>query len=94
MGHPHREIYLKKNSPRLMAHLEAILAAIEVLALGPPVDAVYGELTVALKRGGQPIGANDMLIAPHAKALGRTVVTDNEREFSRIVFSNPTLLAN
>ena len=28
------------------------------------VDAVYGALRVALERGGQPIGANDMLIGP------------------------------
>jgi len=75
---------LKKNSPRLTAQLEAILTAIEVLALGPPVDAVYGELRAGLERGGQPIGANDMLIAAHAMVLGYTVVTDNEREFSRI----------
>ena len=75
---------LKKNSLRLTAQLEAILNVIEVLALGPHVDAVYGELRVALEQGGQPIGANDMLIAAHAMALGYTVVTDNEREFSRI----------
>ena len=75
---------LKKNSLRLTAQLEAILNAIEVLPLGPPVDVVYGELRAALERGGQPIGANDMLIAAHALSLGYTVVTDNDREFSRI----------
>ena len=74
----------KRNSPRLTTQLEAILTVIEVLALGPPVDAVYGELRAALERGGQSIGANDLLIAAHAIALGYTVVTDNEREFSRI----------
>lgn len=75
---------LKKNSLRLTAQLEAILNAIEVLPLGPPVDVVYGELRTALERGGQPIGANDLLIAAHALSLGYTVVTDNKREFSRI----------
>jgi tRNA(fMet)-specific endonuclease VapC len=75
---------LKKNSLRLTAQLEAILNAIEVLPLGPPVDVVYGELRAALERGGQPIGANDLLIAAHALSLGYTVVTDNKREFSRI----------
>ena len=75
---------LKKNSPRLTAQLEAILNAIKVLPLGPPVDIVYGELRATLERGGQPIGANDLLIAAHALSLGYTVVTDNEREFSRI----------
>ena len=75
---------LKKNSLRLTAQLEAILNAIEVLPLGPPVDVVYGELRAALERGGQPIGANDLLIAAHALSLGYTVVTDNKREFWRI----------
>lgn len=36
----------------------------------------------ALERAGQPIGANDLMIAAHALALGHTVVIDNERESS------------
>ena len=75
---------IKKNSSRLTAQLEAVLGAIEVLALEAPVDAVYGVIRASLERTGQPIGANDLLIAAHALALGLTVVTDNEREFSRI----------
>src|SRR3954452_4755195 len=75
---------VKKNSPRLTAQLKAILDAFEILALGPPVDAIYGELRAGVERGGQPIGANDMLIAAHAMALDYTMVTDNQREFSRI----------
>jgi len=75
---------IKKNSSRLTAQLEAVLGAIEVLALETPVDAVYGVIRAGLERTGQPIGANDLLIAAHALALGLTVVTDNEREFSRI----------
>jgi len=35
-----------------------------------------------LRRG--LIAANDLFIATHALALGCTIVTDNEREFSRI----------
>lgn len=75
---------VRKASARLAAQLEAVLAAIDVLALEPPVDSVYGELRARLERG-QSIGANDLLIAAHALTLGHTVVTDNEREFSRIV---------
>lgn len=74
----------KKNSPRLTAQLEAVLGAIEVLALEVPVDVAYGVIRASLERKGQPIGANDLLIAAHTLALGLTVVTDNEREFSRI----------
>jgi tRNA(fMet)-specific endonuclease VapC len=74
----------KKNSARLTSQLEAVLGAIEVLALEAPVDAVYGVIRAGLERIGQPIGANDLLIAAHALALDLTVATDNAREFSRI----------
>jgi tRNA(fMet)-specific endonuclease VapC len=55
-----------------------------VLALESPNDVVYGQLRSGLERSGRSIGANDLLIAAHALTLGHTVVTDNEREFSRI----------
>ena len=74
----------KRNSPHLTRQVEAILGALEVLSLEPPTDFVYGELRARLERAGLPIGANDMLIAAHALTLGHTIVTDNEREFSRV----------
>jgi tRNA(fMet)-specific endonuclease VapC len=74
----------KKGSSQLTAQLEAVLGALDVLVLEAPVDTVYGELRARLEQAGQPMGANDLLIAAHAVALGHTVVTDNEREFSRI----------
>jgi tRNA(fMet)-specific endonuclease VapC len=74
----------KRNSSRLTAQLEAVLGALEVIALEAPADAMYGLIRADLERTGQPIGANDLLIAAHALALDLTVVTDNEREFSRI----------
>jgi tRNA(fMet)-specific endonuclease VapC len=74
----------KKNSSRLTAQLDAVLGAIEVLALEAPVDAVSSMIRARLEQTGQPIGANELLIAAHALALGLTFVTDNEREFSRV----------
>jgi tRNA(fMet)-specific endonuclease VapC len=74
----------KRASPRLSGQLEAVLGTLDVRALEPPVDVVYGVLRARLERAGRPIGANDMLIAAHALALHSTIVTDNEREFSGI----------
>ncbi len=74
----------KKDSSRLTMQLEAILHAIDVLAFEQPADAVCGELRTRLERAGESIGANDLLIAAHALTLDHTMVTDNEREFSRI----------
>jgi tRNA(fMet)-specific endonuclease VapC len=74
----------RKGSARLSAQLDAVLRGLNILAFEPPTDAVYGELRAGLERIGKPIGANDMLIAAQALALHHTVVTDNEREFSRV----------
>ncbi|MBI4545641.1 MAG: type II toxin-antitoxin system VapC family toxin [Gemmatimonadetes bacterium] len=74
----------KKGSARLTAQLEAVLGALDVLPFEAPADATYALLRTRLERAGRPIGGNDLLIAAHAVALGHTLVTDNEQEFSRI----------
>jgi tRNA(fMet)-specific endonuclease VapC len=74
----------KKASTRLRAQVEAVLAAIEILPFKTPADAAYGSLRAQLEQTGQLIGANDLLIAAHALALGYTLVSDNEKEFARI----------
>lgn len=74
----------KKNSRRLTMQLETVLDALAVLPFEAPADAIYGELRASLERTGRLIGPNDLLIAAQATALGLTVVTDNEREFSRV----------
>lgn len=74
----------KAGSRRLAAQFAAILGGIAVVSFEPPADATYGELRTRLERAGTPIGANDMLIAAHALALDLTLVTGNEREFSRV----------
>jgi tRNA(fMet)-specific endonuclease VapC len=75
---------VKRGSPRLMAQLETILKALDILPLEAPADAAYGSARVALEAAGTPIGSNDLLIAAQALAAGRIVVTDNEREFGRV----------
>lgn len=74
----------KKASPRLTAQLDEILAALPVLPFETDADHRYAELRAGLERAGTPIGANDMLIAAHALALGLTLVTDNVDEFRRV----------
>ena len=44
----------------------------------------YGDIRQSLQKKGTPIGANDMLIAAHAKSLGVTLVTNNLKEFERV----------
>jgi tRNA(fMet)-specific endonuclease VapC len=67
------------------------LAAVEQLArhlavLDWPSDAAqhYAQLRADLKKRGAMLGANDLLIAAHARALGATVVTNNVKDFGRV----------
>ncbi len=75
----------KSARPALNAVLLAKFCA--PLAL-PPFDSlaagVYGSVRAELERAGTPIGPLDTLIAAHALALDVTLVTTNEREFSRV----------
>ena len=74
----------KKGSPRLSSQLDAVLGTLEILPFETPADTSYGLLRSRLKQAGAPIGAHDLLIAAQALALGCVMVTDNEREFSRV----------
>ena len=74
----------KRGSVALAAQVEKVLGAMRVQPLDLPADREYGRLRLQLEQAGQPIGANDLLIAAHALALGATVVTDNQREFQRV----------
>ncbi len=44
----------------------------------------YGEIRHILEVQGVPIGAMDLLIAAHARALGAILVTNNNGHFSRV----------
>ena len=74
----------KKDSERLSARLEQVLAALKILPFEQPADQAYGRIRAQLGAAGRPIGGNDMLIAAHAVSLGCAIVTDNEAEFRRV----------
>jgi tRNA(fMet)-specific endonuclease VapC len=64
--------------------LEGYLRHIEVLDFPGEAAQHYAEIRAALKAAGTMIGANDLLIASHARGLGMTLVTNNTREFGRV----------
>jgi tRNA(fMet)-specific endonuclease VapC len=74
----------KRGSRKLATRVAEALGVLEVLPFQPPVDAVYGAIRANLEKMGRPIAANDLLIAAHTISLGYTLVTGNERDFSRI----------
>ncbi|MBA3028647.1 MAG: type II toxin-antitoxin system VapC family toxin [Desulfobacteraceae bacterium] len=57
---------------------------IGILPFDQKAAVVYGEIRSNLEKKGQIIGGNDLLIAAHALSLGLILVTNNEKEFSRV----------
>lgn len=74
----------KRNAAALTQRVEQLLASVEIASLEPDVDRAYADIRHALEATGQPIGANDLLIAAHALAQQATLVTDNVAEFERV----------
>ena len=64
--------------------LMLFLSPIEVLPFDGLAAAHYGTIRADLKRRGEPIGANDLLIAAHARSLGLTLVSNNLKEFNKV----------
>jgi tRNA(fMet)-specific endonuclease VapC len=80
-------MYGVEVSPRKhqdQAALEAYLRHVDVLDYPDEAALHYAQIRASLKISGNMIGANDLLIAAHARALGLTLVTNNTREFGRI----------
>ena len=80
------EYGLAANAPKrdTLERSLALLGLMTTLDLPAAAAPRYRDLRVHLKRQGTPIGPNDMWIAAHALAQDLTVVTNNEREFTRV----------
>jgi tRNA(fMet)-specific endonuclease VapC len=76
------EVSPRKQQDRMA--LDAYLKHVEVLDYPDEAALHYGQIRAALKVAGNLIGANDLLIAAHARSLGFTLVTNNTREFGRV----------
>ena len=60
------------------------LSAIEILPFDDLAAEEYGRIRFDLKQKGNLIGANDLLIAAHAKSRNIVLVTNNTKEFERV----------
>lgn len=67
-----------------IAQLEQLRRAAPIAALPETAAEIYGTIRADLENRGQQIGNNDLWIAAHALAANLTLVTNNEREFSRV----------
>lgn len=74
----------KKGSSRLSERVEEVLRLMTILTLDEAVSRAYANIRAELEQRGAPIGLNDLWIAAHALAGEMTLVTANEREFTRV----------
>ncbi len=65
-------------------NLEKLIALIPALPLPTETGKQYGIIRNKLEKKGQMIGNNDLWIAAHALAADLILVTNNNKEFSRI----------
>jgi tRNA(fMet)-specific endonuclease VapC len=73
----------KNGSEELSRKVSSVTRRLYVTPLTLPTDQRYADVRLALRQG-QNIGPNDLWIAAHALALEAVLVTDNEKEFSRV----------
>lgn len=80
-------LYGVEISPKRKQDEAAVLAFLrlpEVVDFSDVSAAHYAKIRAELKRRGTMIGANDLLLAAHARSLSLTLVTNNTREFGRV----------
>ena len=72
------------KSAAVLTQLAEMETLVPVVSVNRSAAEEYGAIRASLESAGTPIGNNDLWIAAHAKALGLTLVTNNEREFKRV----------
>ncbi|MEI8201463.1 MAG: type II toxin-antitoxin system VapC family toxin [Bacteroidota bacterium] len=77
---------MKSSNPiKNQEALDEFLTPLEILSFDYNATIEYGIIRAELEKKGTPIGPLDTLIAAHAKSLDLTLITNNEKEFERIV---------
>ena len=80
-------LYGVRVSAKARQNREAVAAFVKhvsILDWTAGVAERYAEIRAHLRKKGQMIGANDLMIAAHARNAGAVLVTNNEREFRRV----------
>jgi len=75
-----KSLYPQQNG----AALKKFLSPLNIYDFDANCSALYGIIRAKLEIKGTTIGSLDMLIAVHALSLNFTLVTNNEKEFSRV----------
>lgn len=68
-----------------LQQVEDFTSRLDIVTYGNKAAAHYGDIRADLERKGTIIGVNDLHIAGHARSEGFILVTNNLREFERVV---------
>jgi len=66
------------------SQLDGFLRDLDIRPFDVEAGQHCGRIRELLTRRGTPIGANDLLIAAHARSMGAALVTNNSRELGRV----------
>jgi len=77
-------VRLSGKAKQARAAFDAFIRHLEAREWDWDAAAHYADIRSDLKKRGQMIGSNDLLIASHARSLEAILVTNNTREFHRV----------
>lgn len=64
--------------------IDEFVSHLEIVKWDEAAAEHYGDIRVELEAKGSNIGANDMMIAAHARSLDRPIVTNNTKHFKQV----------
>jgi tRNA(fMet)-specific endonuclease VapC len=76
------QLFSKKKANREAVDL--LVRHVDVLEWTKDAAEHYAEIRADLKKKGQQIGANDLMIAAHARSTEAVIVTNNVKDFCRV----------
>ncbi|MBU4316622.1 MAG: type II toxin-antitoxin system VapC family toxin [Proteobacteria bacterium] len=78
-------IVKSKNRALNTNRVEEFLAPLEIIPYDEIASKIYGDIRYKLEKRGQIIGPLDLLIAAQALSRGLVLITNNEKEFKRVI---------
>lgn len=75
-----RSAHVERN----LADIEGLVARLDVLSFDEQAALHFGQIRAELANAGTPIGPYDQMIAGHARSIGLILVSNNQKEFSRV----------
>ena len=76
--------YKSKRVNQNISALAGFVAPLSIVEFDQDAANEYGLIRASLEATGNLIGANDLLIAAHAKSLNIPLITNNTKEFKKV----------